>query len=71
MNLARFQVVHRRPGTVVWRIAPRPGVATESASARLGARSQRVLGEQTVVDVELVDEIPTGPSGKARSVERR
>lgn len=66
----QVQVVHPRRGEIVWRVVPLPGVDVEKARRRLLSRSREVLGEETEVGVEMVEEIPSGPSGKARNLER-
>lgn len=66
----QVQLVQSRPGHVVWRVAPREGVAVEDAVRRLLVRMREILGAGTEVGVDVVDEIPTPWSGKHRRVER-
>jgi phenylacetate-CoA ligase len=66
----QVQLVQSRPGRVVWRVAPREGVAVEDAVRRLRLRMREIVGPGTEVGVDVVDEIPTPWSGKQRRVER-
>lgn len=66
----QVQIVHPGPGRLVWRVVALPGADVEPASRRLIDGCRRVVGSETAVEVEVVDEIPLEPSGKARLVAR-
>lgn len=65
----QVQVRQPAPGRVTWRIVPLPGADVEARVAALESRSRDVLGSETDVEVEIVDEIPAGPGGKRPSTE--
>jgi phenylacetate-CoA ligase len=66
----QVQVVHPRPGQIVWRVVPRRVDEAQAHAARLADRTRETLGASTEVSVEVVDDIPPAPSGKAMRVER-
>jgi phenylacetate-CoA ligase len=58
------QIVQRAPGQVLWRIVPFSDVDRDSLRRSLLERCSTVLGEDTLVEVEFVDAIPTPERGK-------
>ena len=61
----QVQIVHPAPGHVRWRIVPFAGVERERLRQELVERGRDVLGEDTLVEVEFVEDIPLGAHEKA------
>jgi phenylacetate-CoA ligase len=62
------QFVQRAPGDILWRIVPSSAADPEALRRSLLERCRAVLGEDTHVEVEFVDEIPSTPQGKSLRV---
>jgi phenylacetate-CoA ligase len=60
----QVQIVHPAPGHIRWRIVPSSGADPDTLRRDLLERCRVVLGEDTKVEVEFVDEIPSTPQGK-------
>ncbi len=63
-SLGQVQIRQDRAGAVVYRIKPGRGFRPEEDLAYLQTATRRLLGEETEVAGEIVDDLPTEPSGK-------
>ncbi len=66
-NIAASQIVQESPDRIVVRIVRRPGYTDDDSKKLLGGLQARVGGD-IAIDLEFVDEIPRGKSGKFRWV---
>jgi phenylacetate-CoA ligase len=69
-NVVRFQFRQDAPGVAVLRIVP-GGFFAEADRRRILARLERKLSGQIAVTLELADDIPLSPRGKAIYVDQR
>jgi phenylacetate-CoA ligase len=60
----QIQFVQPAPGHIQWRIVPFSSADRDTLRRKLLERCRAVLGEDTKVEVEFVEEIPTPPHGK-------
>lgn len=63
-TLGQVQLRQARAGAVVYRIKPGCGFCFDEDVAWLRAATQRFLGDDAQVEAELVDDLPSEPSGK-------
>jgi phenylacetate-CoA ligase len=60
----QIQIVHAARGHIRWRIVPSSNADRDTLRRELLDRCRGVLGEDTRVEIEFVEEIPTTPQGK-------
>ena len=60
----KTQVVQPTPGRVLWRIVPFAGVDRAAMRRAVQERARTALGEETRVEVEFVEDIPSTSQGK-------
>ncbi len=60
----KAQIVHPAAGHIRWRIVPFAGVDQEEMRRAILARGREVFGEDAIVEVEFVADIPPRPGGK-------
>jgi phenylacetate-CoA ligase len=70
VRIEKSQIVQERPDRIVVRIVRRPGYGDADTKQLVAALGER-LGPSVAIDVEFVDDIPRGPSGKFRWVVSR
>jgi phenylacetate-CoA ligase len=63
-SLGQVQIVQDEPGRSLFRVKPGPGFRAEADLQYLTAATREHLGPDMRVDHEIVDELPTEPSGK-------
>jgi phenylacetate-CoA ligase len=63
-SLGKVQIRQERAGEVVFRVVPGPGFHPKADSAFLRSAIRGYLGPEAKAEVEVVAEIPVGPSGK-------
>ncbi|MDP3938809.1 MAG: hypothetical protein Q8R92_11850 [Deltaproteobacteria bacterium] len=67
VNVEKSQIVQERPDRVTVKIVRRPAYTDADTHTLVAALAER-LGPSVKIDVEFVDDIPRGPSGKYRWV---
>jgi phenylacetate-CoA ligase len=67
VRIEKSQIVQETPGRVTVKIVRRPGYTDDDTRALVTALGER-LGPSVAIEVEFVDDIPRGPSGKFRWV---
>jgi phenylacetate-CoA ligase len=63
-SLGQVQIRQETAGQVLYRIKPGPGFDAAAELDYLQRASREFLGQGTVVDWDLVDDLPAAPSGK-------
>ena len=63
-SLGQAQLVQTKAGEVVYKLKPGPGFDPIADLSYLRSATRRVLGEGASCGMEIVDELPTAPSGK-------
>lgn len=66
----KVQLVQREPGELTWRIVPFASADRDAIARDVEAQSREVLGADTRVDVEFVEDIALTPQGKLRRIVR-
>ena len=64
----QFQVVQTAPTRFHVRLVPSPACDREAVCTHIRDRLSDLTGERTTVEIEFVQSIPPGPSGKVRPI---
>ncbi len=67
VRIEKSQIVQEAPGRVVVKIVRRPGYTDADTRILVSALAER-LGPSVAIDIQFVEDIPRGPSGKFRWV---
>lgn len=69
-NVRQFQFCQKKPGEVIFKAIPKESY-TEQDATRIRAELMKKLGEDTVLEIVLVEHIPRSPTGKMTFLDQK